>query len=123
MNCARYARASSYVNAGAILFTPPGLPRRANPSPQNRTPANSKTSQPVAHVADRAAQYRSPQRALSRGGLLLPPEHTPGRESYRHPSQAVDVAPVSPAPDAGWVSGARLAPGVLCAGAGVSPRG
>src|SRR5215467_7717339 len=123
MNCARYARASSYVNAGAILSTPPWLPRRVDASARNRTRANSKTSQPVDHVADRAEQYRSPQRALSRGGLLLPPEHTPGCGSYRHPSQAVDVAPVSPAPDAGWVSGARLAPGVLCAGAGVSPRG
>src|SRR5215471_4374699 len=123
MNCARYARASSYVNAGAIQFTPPELPRRANASARNRTPGNSRTSPPVGHVADRAAQYRSPQRALWRGGLLLPPEHIPGRESYRHPSQAVDAAPVSPAPGAGRASNARLAPGVLCADAGVSLGG
>src|SRR5215471_17622499 len=123
MNCARYARASSYVNAGAIQFTPPELPRRVNASARNRTRANSRTSPRVGHVADRAAQYRSPQRALWRGGLLLPPEHTPGCESYRHPSQVVDVAPVSPGPGAGRVSGARLAPGGLCAGAGVSLGG
>src|SRR6266849_585516 len=123
MNCVRYARASSYVNAGAILFTPPGLPRRANGSARNRTPANSETSPPVGHVADRAAQYRSPQSALSRGVLLLPPDHTPGHESSPHPSQAADAAPVSPTPGAGWASDARPAPGVLCAGAGVSPRG